>query len=143
MAYRNKRLAGLVREVVSDCIMNRLSDPRISRFTSVTRVEMSHDLLVAKVCVSVMGSAGEATTTMKGLDSARGMIQTRVARQLDIRQCPELRFELDVGLKIAAATLDELNQLRPPDEAAEEDSTPDPRGLGEADPASPETGDDS
>jgi ribosome-binding factor A len=102
MSYRLERVAHVIREVVSDAIANRISDPRVSRFTSVTRVEMSPDLRHAQVYVSVMGEEVEGATTMKGLESARGMIQSHLAKQLDMRQCPLLRFHLDRGLKVAA-----------------------------------------
>lgn len=102
MSYRLERVAHVIREVVSDAIAHHIADPRVSRFTSVTRVEMSPDLRHAQVYVSVMGDDAEGATTMKGLDSARGMIQSRLAKRLDMRQCPLLRFHLDRGLKVAA-----------------------------------------
>jgi ribosome-binding factor A len=104
-------VAHLIRDVVSDAIANRLSDPRVSRFTSVTRVELSADLRVADVYVSVMGSEIDGRTTMKGLESARGLIQTRLARRLEMRQCPLLRLHLDLGLKVAARTIETLDRL--------------------------------
>lgn len=137
MAYRNERLAAVTREVVSDAISNRLSDPRISRFTSVTRVLVSRDLLFADIFVSVMGSESEARTTMKGLASARGLVQSRLARQLNIRQCPELRFHLDQGLKIGLETIRELDRvLSEPceSESATSDGGPDRPGDGRIDP---------
>jgi ribosome-binding factor A len=99
------RVAHIVRDVVSDAIANRVSDPRIHRFTSVTRVELTADLHYADVHVSVMGTDAESQTTMTGLASARGMIQTRLAKRLDIRQCPILRFHLDLGIKIGIETI--------------------------------------
>jgi ribosome-binding factor A len=104
-------MANVVREVVSDAIANRLSDPRISRLTSITRVELSPDLQIANVYLSVIGSEGDESKTMKGMASARGLIQTRLARELDIRQCPELRFHLDRGFKIAQETVRRMGQL--------------------------------
>jgi len=115
MSHRSGRVSHLIREVVSDAIAHRLSDPRISRFTSVTRVELSADLKFADVYLSVMGEESEGQTTMKGLESARGLIQTRLARRLSMRQCPLLRLHLDLGLKAAAKiyrTLDELAKER-------------------------------
>ena len=110
MAYRMQRMASVIREVVSDCIANRLSDPRLARFISVTRVEMTPDLAIANVYLSVMGTDSEGATSMRGMASARGMIQGRVARALDVRQCPEIRFHLDKGLKIAAETIRRLGE---------------------------------
>ncbi len=110
MAYRLERVSHVVRDVVSDAIANRLSDPRVSRFTSVTRVEMTRDLRIADVYVSVMGSPAEGETTMEGLASAAGLIQSRLAKRLDLRLCPSLRFHLDRGLKIAIETIRRIDE---------------------------------
>jgi len=134
MSYRSERLSNVVRNVVSDAIANRLWDPRVSHFTSVTRVELSGDLRFADVYVSVMGTDSEARKTMKGLESARGMIQTRLARSVDLRQCPLLRFHLDTGLKTALEThrlLEEVKGRRPSAD-----------GVVEADPDDTEAADD-
>ncbi len=125
MSYRSERLSNVVRNVVSDAIAHRIWDPRVSHFTSVTRVELSGDLRFADVYVSVMGTDSEARKTMKGLESARGMIQTCLARSVDLRQCPLLRFHLDTGLKTAMEThrlLEEVRGHRPAtNDAAETD----------------------
>ena len=110
MGHRIGRLAHFVRDVVSDAIANHVWDPRVCHFTSVTRVDLSPDLHFADVFVSVMGTDAEAKKTMQGLQSARGMIQTRLARQLDIRQCPILRFHLDIGIKTAIETFRQLQE---------------------------------
>jgi ribosome-binding factor A len=116
-------LAHLVRDVVSDAISNRISDPRVSRFTSVTSVRISPDMRVADVHVSVMGDEQNGLTTMKGLDSARGLIQSRLARQIRMRTCPSVRFHLDLGIKKAIETYQSLSDIaheksRPDDSAA-------------------------
>lgn len=110
MAHRLEKVAHIVRDVVSDAINNRVSDPRIAPFTSITRVEMSGDLKIANVFISVMGDEIKGQTTMKGLESARGMIQGRVARQLDMRTCPSLRFHLDRGIKTAIETIKAIDE---------------------------------
>jgi ribosome-binding factor A len=105
--HRPERVANVVRQVVSDAISNKLSDPRIAPFTSVTRVDVTHDLEYAKVWISVMGSDGEQRRTLAGLRSAGGLVQRMVASDLKIRVCPRLSFHLDESLKKAA----EINQL--------------------------------
>lgn len=119
MAHRAERMSSVIREVVSDAIANRLSDPRISRFTSVTRVSMTSDMEYADVSVSVMGTDREARRTMEGLTSARGAIQSMLAKQLDVRRCPMLRFELDVGIKKGFEIVQELDRLGAEREARE------------------------
>ena len=111
MSHRRDRLSNVVRDVVSDAIANRLSDPRVSSFTSVTRVELTVDLRAADVHVSVMGSDATARTTMRGLKSARGMIQSQLARQLNIRHCPIIRFHLDEGIKHGIDTIRLIDAL--------------------------------
>lgn len=111
MSHRRERVASVIREVISDAITNRLSDPRISRFTSVTRVHVSSDLEYADVAVSVMGDEREARLTMQGLASARGAVQGLLAKRLDMRRCPLVRFELDVGIKKGFEIIRELDRL--------------------------------
>ena len=111
MSHRRDRLAHVVRDVVSDAIANRISDPRVSRFTSVTLVEVAPDMSVANVHVSVMGDETQARTTMKGLDSARGLIQSRLAKQVRMRTCPAIRFHLDMGIKRAIETYRSLSDI--------------------------------
>ena len=109
-SYRPQRVANVIREVVSDAIANKLSDPRIAPMSSVTRVEVDSDLDTAKVYVSVMGSPSVQKRTMEGLDSAVGVVQRRVARALSIRRCPTLSFRLDETIKRSAETIRIINE---------------------------------
>ncbi len=112
MSHRKERLAHFIRDVVSDAIANRIADPRVHPFTSVTRVDVSPDLRHAEVYLSVMGSESDSRTTLRGMNSARGMIQTRLAKQVKMRQCPLLRFELDDSIKTAINTIQQIDQLQ-------------------------------
>jgi len=103
--HRPEKVASEVRTLIGEAIVNRLSDPRISRFASVTRVTVSADLSVADVYVSVMGSPAEERRTLAGLAHARGHLQTLVARNLRIRTCPELRFHADASIKRGMETI--------------------------------------
>jgi ribosome-binding factor A len=103
--YRIEKVASEIRSIVGEAIANRLSDPRISRFASVTRVSVSADLSVADVHVSVMGDQAEQRRTMAGLEHARGYVQSLVAGRLRVRQCPEVKFHLDESIKRGTETL--------------------------------------
>lgn len=105
MSRRIAKVASLTRSVVSDAIQHRLSDPRISPFTSVTRVEISGDLLFADVYVSVMGTDAEQRKSLTGLQHAAGHVQSLLASKLHIRQCPHIRFLLDDSIKKSTETI--------------------------------------
>lgn len=103
--YRKEKLSSSIREIVSDHIAHRLNDPRISPFTTVTRVEVSGDLLSVKVFLSVMGTDVEERKTMAAITSAAGHIQRRVGGEIQLRQCPQLRFLVDESVKVARETM--------------------------------------
>ena len=109
-------MARVVREVVAEMIAHQLNDPRINAMTTVTRVEMSPDLLVARVFLSVRGDETVERRIIAAVRHASGFIQRRVARELTVRTCPELRFDLDERIKGAARTLRliEENRIRDP-----------------------------
>ena len=109
-SFRPARIAHIVRAVVSDAISHKLNDPRIEPLSSVTRVEVSRDLEYAKVFVSVMGDASVQRRTMAGLNSAGGLVQRLVARQLPIRHCLQLSFHLDESIQRAAETIQLIDE---------------------------------
>jgi len=124
MSHRLERLGSLVRQIVSEAIMTRVSDPRVSRFTTITRVDVSADLSFADVYISTLGDAGAQRTSLRGLQSARGLIQSIVARELATRTCPTLRFHEDDSIKRGIETIRAIEQLaaeRPPGESRAED----------------------
>lgn len=103
-AYRLERVASTIRDVVSEAIQRRLNDPRIAPITSVTRVEVSGDLMYARVHVSVMGTPGNQRRTLGGLERSTRYIQSLLAKRLTTRHCPRLRFVLDPSIQQAMET---------------------------------------
>ena len=97
-ARRTARVASMVREVVSSAILSELRDPRIRNVT-VLGAEVSPDLRLARVRISVLGDEKSADLTMHGLNSAKGYLQSRVGEYIRSRYTPELRFVLDDGVR--------------------------------------------
>jgi ribosome-binding factor A len=112
---RTAKVAEAVREQVSTSILFELKDPRVKNVT-VTRVEVSPDLRIAKIYVSVMGDEKAERLTMRGLESARGFLQSKVGDRLQIRYTPILRFELDQGIKRSIEASRLLRDVLPPSE---------------------------
>jgi ribosome-binding factor A len=97
MADRMRRVNEAVREVVSARLAEGLRDPRIG-FLTVTSVETSTDLRHARVYVSVLGDAEQRDATMAGLESAHGVLQLAVARELRMKHTPTLEFLFDESI---------------------------------------------
>ena len=93
-ADRMRRVDEAVREVLSDAISHQLKDPRVG-FVTVTAVETAPDLRRARVFVSVLGEQGVRKRSIEGLQSAHGVLQRAVARELRLRHTPTLEFVYD------------------------------------------------
>ena len=123
-SHRSLRVAEAIREVVASAILFEVSDPRIQGVT-VLRVEVAHDLRSATIFVSVMGSESDQNRAMKGLRSACGFLQARVAARLQIRFTPVLSFKLDDSVRKSVEMSRLIDQAvasdRKPGAASEDD----------------------
>ncbi len=97
---KNKRINGEVQKVISEAIRYS-KDPRISPMTSVMDVEVAPDLKTCKVWVTVMGNDEDRERTAAGLKSAAGYIRSTLAKELNMRYTPELRFIMDDSIEYA------------------------------------------
>lgn len=111
---RALKAAEVVREVVSMAILAELKDPRI-RDVTVTHVEVSSDLRHAKVHVSVMGDETRQRLSLRGLQSAAGFLQSKVAQRIETRYTPRIEFLLDQGVKKSIEVARLLRQVLPPE----------------------------
>ena len=100
-------------------ILTELRDPRIENVT-VTYVEVSSDMRQAKVHVSVMGDEKQQTLCLRGLQSSAGFLQQKVAKRIDTRYTPKLKFTLDKGVKHSIEVSRLLGELLPEDEESPE-----------------------
>jgi ribosome-binding factor A len=88
-----RRVNESVRAVVADGVGD-LKDPRIGLVT-VTGAIVSPDLGEARIFVSVFGNEKKRRATLAGLDSARGVLQAKINRELSLRRTPTLTFAYD------------------------------------------------
>lgn len=95
-------------------ILAELQDPRVQGVT-VTYVEVSADLRHAKVHVSVMGDETHQKLCLRGLQSAAGFLQAKIAERIEIRYTPKLSFLLDQGVKQSIAVAQILQEVLPPE----------------------------
>ncbi|HEX7083302.1 MAG TPA: 30S ribosome-binding factor RbfA [Gaiellaceae bacterium] len=124
MSERMRRVNESVREVVAEGV-RALQDPRIGMVT-VTGVEVTSDLREATVYVSVLGNEKRRRASLAGLESAHGVLQARINRELTLRRTPQLRFAYDEtverGVRMTKL-IDELAADLPPEEEPRDDDS--------------------
>ena len=94
---RIEKIQELMKQEISQIILQELKDPRIG-FVTVTQVEVTRDLSIAKVFVSIMGNDKQIEDTWNGLSSSLGFIRREVGHRIRLRVTPELKFVLDKSL---------------------------------------------
>jgi ribosome-binding factor A len=111
MTDRMRRVNEALREVLSEGIGD-LKDPRIG-FVTVTGVKASRDLRHATVYISVLGSDEKRAATLAGLESAHGVLQGRVNRELRLKRTPQLVFEYDPTVERGVRLSRLIDELAP------------------------------
>lgn len=107
------KAAQAIREVVSMAILTDIKDPRVKNVT-VTFVEVSADLRIAKVHVSVMGDETKKNLCLGALKNASGYFQKKIGDRIDTRYTPRIQFILDKGIEHAMTVTRILGEVLPP-----------------------------
>jgi len=87
---RAQRVADQIRMEVADILTRKVKDPRIALMT-VTDVDLSPDLRVARVYVTSLQKEGEGPA-LQGLGRAMGFIRAELGQRVPLRYTPELIF---------------------------------------------------
>ncbi|HOG47367.1 MAG TPA: 30S ribosome-binding factor RbfA [Anaerolineae bacterium] len=91
---RQRKVADLIQEEISDLIARKMRDPRVEGVT-VTEVHVSPDLRYADIYVSKLDEEQAVKEAVTGLNAAAGYLKRELAPRLDLRFMPDLRFHLD------------------------------------------------
>ncbi len=112
------------RELIA--IIGEMKDPRVAGgLLTVTRLDVTPDLDVAKVYISVMGREGGSKPVVAALNKASGHVRTEVSRRMHIRKAPRFVFVADDGAAYAAhinEMLRDLDSDRPAAQAEEQEN---------------------
>ncbi len=92
------RINGEVQRVMAEVIRAEIKDPRIAPMTSVTSVEVAPDLKTCKAYISVLGDEEARKATLEGLNSAVGFLRAQIAKKVNLRITPEIRFIPDSSI---------------------------------------------
>ena len=123
-SIKNTRINGEVRRELSAIIQNEIKDPRIHPMTSVVEVEVAPDLNSAKAYISVLGDEQAQKDTLAGLQSAEGYIRRALARTVNLRNTPEIRFIMDQSIEYGvhmSKLIDDVNKSSLEEEGDEDD----------------------
>lgn len=90
---RSQRLGALFREEIADIVMRRVKDPRLG-FVTITDVELTEDLKIAHVYVTILGEA-DREATLSILNAARGLIRGELSKRVRVKFIPTLDFRVD------------------------------------------------
>ena len=115
-SVKNARINGEVLKELSNIIRSEIKDPRINPMTSVVAVEVAPDLKTCKAYISVLGDEKSQKDTITGLKSAEGYIRRQLARTVNLRNTPEIRFILDQSIEYG------INMSKLIDEVTEHDN---------------------
>ena len=125
-SIKNTRINGEVRRELSNIIRGEIKDPRIGPMTSVVEVEVAPDLKSAKAYISVLGDEKARQDTLEGLRSAEGYIRRALAKSINLRNTPEIRFVLDQSIEYGvnmSKLIDDVNKGGKEDKDDEDDKT--------------------
>lgn len=112
-SVKNTRVNGEVQRVLAEIIRGEIKDPRIHPLTSVVSVEVSPDLKTCRAYISVLGDEGALSETIEGLKSAEGFVKSRLAKAINLRNTPEIRFIPDASIAYGvqmSKRIDEVNR---------------------------------
>ncbi len=115
MPEKNNRIGRInedYRKELSQIIGYELKNPNVTGMISVTKVKVTPDLKYAKVYVSILNSKN-IKETMEGLKKSAGFIRTELAKRINLRNTPELIFELDDSLEYGAKIDTILKEIMP------------------------------
>ena len=97
MANKQERIASIIRKNIAEIIQFQIKDPHLG-FVSIPEVRVSKDFSYATVYVSFFKDE-DIEPSLEVLNKARGFIRSELAKKMDTRRVPEIRFVLDEGYK--------------------------------------------
>ena len=110
-SIKNTRVNVEVQRELSNIIRGGIKDPRVAPMTSVVAVEVAPDLKTCRAYISVFGDEKAEADTIKGLQSAEGFIRRELARKLNMRNTPEIKFVMDQSIAYGVAMSKKIDDV--------------------------------
>lgn len=115
-SIKNTRINSEVQRELANLIRSEIKDPRVGPMTCVTDVEVAPDLKTCKVWISTLGDDEAREGTLKGLKNAEGFLRSQLAKNLNLRNTPELRFISDTSIEYGMKMNKLLDDVKVPED---------------------------
>ncbi len=110
--FRTGRVGEQIKKEISGIIQTELKDPRIG-FITVTGVEVTGDLSLARVYLSILGSDEQKEETLHAIGRAKGFLRSELGRRVRLRHTPDIEFRFDSSIEYGSrieALLQQINR---------------------------------
>ena len=97
---RLTRISERLRQELSEILLMESSDPRLKGIT-ITDVEVDRELTYAEIYVCTIEGSPRSQEVLAGLEHAHGYLRSELARRMELRIFPRLRFHWDPTLERA------------------------------------------
>ncbi|MDR1135658.1 MAG: 30S ribosome-binding factor RbfA [Clostridiales Family XIII bacterium] len=117
-SYRQDRMGGEIRRIISELLLRELKDPGLSGLVSISDVDVTPDGSYATIYIIVPGSkTGLAATddekqkVLGGFNRAKGLLRREIGARLQIKHTPELIFKIDTSAEYGRHIEDIFNSI--------------------------------
>ena len=124
MRIRPERVAEAIKREMAEILTHRMRDPRLGGMISVTDVEVTPDLSLARIFVSVLGADAERERAIEALSHSAGFVRHELAPRLGLREMPEIRFLPDTSIQTGARVEELLRRLASGEAIPDDDEAP-------------------
>lgn len=97
MAYRIERVEKIIERELANILFDSTNNNKL-KYVSITKVSLTNDLSIATVYYTILGNLGEIESTKEDLEKSKGYLRSILAKRIDLRKTPELRFKYDESL---------------------------------------------
>ena len=109
---KTKRVGRAIQRVMMVVLTNEITSPDIDKFTEITRVDLTKDMRIAKAYLHIFAdNEVERDKKLKAFEKASSYFRKRIAEEINLRHCPEVRFYVDKGAEKGSRVLDLLNEI--------------------------------
>lgn len=98
---RVEKVQEAIKQELSKMLLTDAKDPRI-QFVTVTGVELTDDLSLAKVYISFYGQEKDREAAWQGLNKALGFMRTEIAKRVRLRFAPNLILVKDTSMEYSS-----------------------------------------